>query len=350
MAATLNPRPLVVRFGALGDMVILTVLIRHLHARFGQLVDILTSGGWARPLLQGQPGVGDIYVLSSRNTPYWLSAEQREMVNVLRQRGPSATWLADHGNRKITWLLQRAGWTAEHWCHYQDLKDVPGPHFCDLFLRFAYRNPPILGGADLPLTASDAYGQLVVNDMQRHDLRQWLASKGLANKQLILIQVGNKRTMRRGLRRRASNTKYWAEENWATVLRGLRDLHPHHPIMMLGVPQEAALNEEIMQLAGIHNVLNVANELPIPRLIALCEAGVGMISVDTGPAHVAASVGTPVVTLFGKVNPQMYAPRGPGTAVRTISSNQHENSDMSGIQSAAVLTTWQALSATEPVV
>jgi hypothetical protein len=41
-------RPLVVRFGALGDMVILTVLIRHLYARFGQPVDILASGAWTR--------------------------------------------------------------------------------------------------------------------------------------------------------------------------------------------------------------------------------------------------------------------------------------------------------------
>jgi ADP-heptose:LPS heptosyltransferase len=343
MIQTLDQRPLVVRFGALGDMVILTVLIRHLHARFRQPVDILASGGWARPLLQDQPGVGNIYVIRSRNTPYWLNREQREMVKVLRERGTGPTWLADHDNRKTTWLLQRAGWTPEHWCHYEGLKDEPGPHFCDLFLRFAYRNPPVLGGNDLPLTASDAYGQLLVSDKQRSELHTWLTSRSLAGQPLILIQVGNKRTMRRGLRKRASNSKYWPEENWAAVLRDLRELHPDHAIVLLGVPQEAALNDEIMLLAGISNVHNVAHELPIPRLIALCETAAGMISVDTGPAHVAAAVGCPVVTLFGKAEPLMYAPRGEKATVRCVTGVKDGETDLAYIRSVDVLTNWQSL-------
>lgn len=348
MNQTTNQRPLVVRFGALGDMVILTVLIRHLHARFGQPVDILASGGWVRPLLQDQPGVGNIYVIRSRNTPYWLSGEQREIVKMLRERGVSPTWLADHDNRKITRLLQRAGWRPEHWCHYQGLRDLPGPHFCDLFLRFAYRNPPILGGNDLPLTAIDAYGQLLVSDKQRHELHTWLATKRLAEQPLILIQVGNKRTMRRGLRKRISNSKYWPEANWAAVLRGLRELHPQHSILLLGVPLEAALNDEILQLAQINNAHNVANELPLPRLLALCAQSVGMISVDTGPAHAAAAVGCPVVTLFGKAEPRTYLPKGPGPASCAVTGLVGDERSMLGIEPAAVMHAWCELNKATP--
>lgn len=342
MSQTLNPRPLVVRFGALGDMVILTVLIRHLHARFGQPVDIVASGGWARPLLQDQPGVGEIYVIRSRNTPYWLSSEQRAVVKALRQRGAGPTWLADIDNRKAKWLLQRAGWTPQLCCEYHGLRDIPGPHQCDMFLRFAYRNPPIIG-EDLPLTSNDAYGQLWVSDPQRSALQQWLVSKGLANQQLILIQVGNKRTMRRGLRTRASNTKYWPEENWAAVLRDLRKLHPDHAILMLGVPNEAALNDEILKLATIDNAYNIANELPIPRLIALCERAVGMVSVDTGPAHVAAAVGCRVVTLYGKSDPSIYQPRGAQLNSVCLSKQYQGERSMLGIQPADVLAAWQAV-------
>lgn len=333
----MHPRPLVVRFGALGDMVILTVAIRHLHRRFGQPVDILASGGWTRPLLQGQPGIGDIYLIGSRKRPYWLSPEQHELVSVLRARGPGPTWLFDHDNRKTYSLLRRAGWTTQHWCHYEGLKDVPGPHFCDLWLRFAYRNPPVLGGEDLPLTASDAYGQLIVTPAQRVELDAWLKSRALADRPLILIQVGNKRTMRRGFRQRSSNSKYWPEENWAAVLRGLRDQHPEHAILMLGVPQEADLNDEILQIARIPNAFNIARELPIPRLIALCVRAVGMISVDTGPAHVAASVGCPVVTLFGKAEPFMYAPRGENVPVLCLTGNDSTNRSMANIDPLQVL-------------
>ena len=51
-------RPLIVRFGAMGDMVILTAAIRALHQRFGSPIDVACSGRWVRPLLEGQPGVG----------------------------------------------------------------------------------------------------------------------------------------------------------------------------------------------------------------------------------------------------------------------------------------------------
>lgn len=337
---SVSRRPLVVRFGALGDLVILTVLIRHLYARFGQPVDILASGGWAKPLLQDQPSVGDIYVIRSRNTPYWLSKNQHQVVKLLRERGPSATWLCDHENEKTKWLLKRAGWNEQHWCHYANLPDVPGPHFCDLYLRFAYRNPPLLGGTDLPINSDERHGQLHTNDKQRAELKNWLDAKGLADQRLILIQPGNKRTMRRGFRKRPSNTKYWPEANWANVLRSLRETHPDYAILLLGVPQESELNDDILQLASIHNVYNVAKELPLPRLIALCEAAVGMISVDTGPAHIAASVGTNVVTLFGTANPALYAPRGPGIKCICLTGMKDGKPSMIGITCQQVLDAW----------
>src|SRR4029077_19703500 len=43
--------PLVMRCGAFGDMVLLTVLLEQLHARFGRRVDVIASGPWSEPLL-----------------------------------------------------------------------------------------------------------------------------------------------------------------------------------------------------------------------------------------------------------------------------------------------------------
>src|SRR5215831_11490828 len=194
-----NSRPLIVRFGALGDMTILTVMIRLLHERFGKPVDILGSGGWTRPLLEGQPGVGTLYLVGSRRKPYLLSPEQWRLVKTLRERGASPTWLCDQDNAKISRLLHRAGWTDAHCCHYAGLQGVPGPHMCDLWQRFAYRNPSVVGGNDLPIAhAERAHAVLTVTDSQRHDLDAWLDLRRLGDRPLILVQMGNKRTMRRG--------------------------------------------------------------------------------------------------------------------------------------------------------
>ena len=58
---------------------------------------------------------------------------------------------------------------------------------------------------------------LEVTPAQRADLRL-AAGAGSRGSPLILVQIGNKRTMRRGLRRLAVNNKYWPNERWAEVL------------------------------------------------------------------------------------------------------------------------------------
>jgi heptosyltransferase-2/heptosyltransferase-3 len=199
----------------------------------------------------------------------------------------------------------------------------------------------VLGGEDLSEPdVPRGYGELIVSSQRRDALKAWLGSRGFAGSPLILVQVGNKRTMRRGSRTRASNSKYWPERNWAAVLRGLRDLHPDHTILMLGVPQEAPLNEEILRAAAITNAHNVADDLPIGRLMALCDYAVGMVSVDTGPAHIAAAVGCPVVALFGKMPPSWYAPTGATARVASLSGLDRGEPSMLGIAPSDVLTAW----------
>jgi len=341
----MNPRPLVVRFGALGDMVLLTTLIRHLHQRFDQPVDIVSSGPWTRPLLEGQPGVGELFVIRSRKLPYCFNPEQQQLVRALRGRGAGPTWLCDyfHSDRTKT-LLSRAGWTPQHWCEQFNLPDLHGKHFCDLWLRFAYRNPVIIGGEDLPCHATDAWPDLTLTDVQRQQGLQWLNRHRLDNKPLILIQAGNKRTMRRfGVRQRNSNSKYWPEQNWGAVLRELRAMHPDHAIVMLGVPSESPLNQDIIQQANIDDVHDLAPEMTIPRLMILCERAFGMITVDTGPAHVASALGGKLVTLFGKASPETYAPRGEKAVVQCLTGIYDGEVSMLGITPAKVMEAWRSI-------
>lgn len=344
----MNSRPLVVRFGALGDMTILTVMIRHLHERFGELVDVVGSGAWTRPLLEGQYGVGDVYLIGSRRWPYFASPEQWTLTHALRARGRGPTWLCDLRNRKILRILRRAGWNAGDSCDYVGIEGLPGPNMCDLWQRFAYRDPPVLGNKYHPLPQlPTAHSELSVSAEQRTDLAEWLTEQRLNERPLILIQAGNKRTTRGLRRQRSSNTKYWPELNWCAVLRGLREQHPDHAILLLGTPHEAALNDDILKLANIPHCYNIAHAAPIGRLMALAERAAGTISVDTGPAHVAAAVGCSVVTLFGKVSPLLYAPKGPRGEVVCLTGTHQGKQSMLGITPQQVLNAWQTITHSE---
>lgn len=341
-------RPLAVRFGALGDMVLMTVAIQGLSERFGSAVDILGSGEWTRPLLQGQPGVGDIFLLRSRSRPYWTAPDQWQLVQALRRRGAGPTWLFDPRIEKASWLLRRAGWRTDDLISLDELPNVAGEHFCDRWRRFAKLTPGSTmlptGTAGTSRRVDEPHPQLSVSREATAELNVWLRSLGIQERHYILIQPGNKRTMRGGNRRRASNMKYWPERYWAEVLRGLRALYPKHALLLLGVGPEALINDQILALAKVSTARNLARGMTVPRLMALSAGALGMISVDTGPVHVAAALGCPVLTLFDSpAKLAMYAPRGPDAIISCLVGGTDAAPSMLGIAPAAILATWRGM-------
>lgn len=342
-------RPLVMRCGAFGDMVLLTVLLRQLQLRFGEPADIVSSGSWTVPLLQGQPGVGEIFIIRSRKSPFWLSPRQRALAKWLRARGPGPTWFCDPGPAGRN-LLQRGGIPDSFVCEDAALPWIAGEHFVDRWIRFAQLTPPAFEGKLEPASLHvPRAAALEVGAASRAALESWLARRGLTGRPLILVQAGNKRTMRWGARQRASNTKYWPEDRWAAVICALRASQPDHAILLLGVPAEHALNAEIAQLANVPDVHNVADDLPIHVLLPLLERSSSMVSVDTGPAHAAAALGCPTVALFGASDPQLYRPGGVTTPAVALTGEIDGKRSMLGIDAAAVIEAWRELTGARQV-
>jgi heptosyltransferase-2/heptosyltransferase-3 len=343
-------------------MVLLTALIRALHARFRGPVDIVTSGPWSDPLLRGQPGVGEIFSVRSRKTPYWLSPDQRRVVRQLRARGVGPTWFCD-ANDAARPMLTRAGITDEYIVDVKDHPLLPQEHATQQWQRLA-QVMPVAMNSQRPARPRDAEPRdagarqaapqgavedlapgcyLQVNERQQADLVGWLQARGLTHP-LILIQVGNKRTMRRGLRRLAVNSKYWPIERWAAVIRYLRTHCPTHQIALLGTGPEYGLNQEVAARAQVGELYNVADDLPIPRLVALLARAAGLITVDSGPAHAAAAVGCPQVVLFGKAMPSLYRPWGTaGADVKVLCGRIDGEPDMLGIAASEVMDAWSTL-------
>jgi ADP-heptose:LPS heptosyltransferase len=343
LAPQILERPLALRCGAFGDMVLLTALIRVLHAEFRAPVDIITSGAWSAPLLRGQPGVGEIFSVRSRKTPYWMSIDQQRVVRQLRARGVGPTWFCD-GDAASRPLLERAGIPSQYIVDVKDHPLLPGEHATQQWRRFAQIMPSAAAAprADIDAVLPGCY--LEVTQDQRTQLTAWLKPKGLADQPLILIQIGNKRTMRRGPRRLAVNNKYWPYERWAEVLRYLRQRHPRHALVLLGTGPEFQLNQELASLAGIDGLHNVADDLPIPRLVALLDRAAGLVTVDSGPAHAAAAAGCPQVVLFGKASPSLYRPWGAaGADVQLLTGLIDGEPDMLGIEASSVIAAWSAL-------
>jgi lipopolysaccharide heptosyltransferase II len=76
-----------------------------------------------------------------------------------------------------------------------------------------------------------------------------------------------------------------------------------YKILLTGSGSERGYIDEIAcQLGG--SATNLAGGLSVAELIALIAAAPVLISNNTGPVHIAAAVGTPVVVLYAMTNPQ----------------------------------------------
>jgi ADP-heptose:LPS heptosyltransferase len=339
--------PLVLRCGGFGEIVLLTALLAQLHARFGRPADVVASGPWAAPLLESHPGVGTVFTLASRGTPYWLDTRQQQLVRWLRHRPAGPTWFCDASDAARD-LLRRAGIADPHVCEVQSLSWVDGEHLVDRWIRFANQSPPAFEGS-LPAArvrvASVAH--LQVPARWQVAFNQWQSRHGLEAKPIIAVQAGNKRCTRGWFRRqrRARSTKYWPEARWAHVIRAVRELCPDHLILLLGVRDEHRLNADIARLAGVRGLHNAAGDLPTETLLPLLQRADSMISVDTGPAHAAAALGCPTVALFGAADPALYRPGGVTTPAVTLTGELDGETSILGITPEAVVSAWCQLRA-----
>lgn len=185
--------------------------------------------------------------------------------------------------------------------------------------------------------------RLYVDDADRADLDAWLQRHGLAGKPLVLLQPGNKRTLKRGRAGQLGDDKIWPLENWAGLIRALLARDADLRIVLCGVPAERAVLRAIARAAQSDRVFVAAGELPLRRLLALQERAAAMISVDTGPAHAAAAMDCPLIVLYGAASPAQWLPRSPGGSPVIALGGPPRRTRVAEIALAEVLAAWDGL-------
>lgn len=336
-------RPLVVRFGALGDMVLIKPLIERLAERYRSKVDLLGSGPWTSELLSGQPKVGEIRLIRSRKTPYWLSREQWRLVEWLRAREGPVYFCDD--TEKTRWLLQRAGIGRERMVDaYEgyDPKTLARMHWLEQWRAVAERSPPAFPAPSLPVPPP-MVPRIALGEEAERDLKAFLHERGI-EPPFVLFQPGNKRTLKRGLFATQSHPKFWPLDRWVRLGRTLLAVQPGLSILLCGVARERRLCRQIARGIGDPRVHVLAGELPLMRLAALCAQAHSMIAVDSGPAHLAAAMGTPLVVLFGHAAPERWRPVGPpGTPIIAL-GGPHRGGHVQAVSMEEVAAAWSGLS------
>ncbi len=301
------------RAGAIGDTLMVTPLVRALRLTFpDSYLGFICSSG-AHDVIRHNPHLDEVLPLAHRHRPIWLSAEKRNFLRQLQEikfdsvlaleSHPDFTELACRigATRVITYDTSRRGGNVEH--------AVPDPqeHSIEHHLRAGARLGVKPAGLNMefyyPPEADDA-------------LRKRLADYGIHdNDPVVGIHAGW------GSRKHhptATRLRSWPADRFAQIIRWLVEKIGVR-VVLTGSAADRPLTEFVAQSAGV-SVLNLAGQLSLIEPAALIRRMGLYITVDSGPAHVAAALGTPLIALWGPGIIQATAPRAGNGPVRILYS------------------------------
>ena len=105
--------------------------------------------------------------------------------------------------------------------------------------------------------------------------------------------------------------KRWPAENFAAVAREVSRRVGNCAWLAFGGPGDGQVCHEVARLAG-SGVIILAGKTSLRQSMALLKLCRVVLTNDTGPMHVAAALGTPVVVPFGSTSSELTGPGLPG--------------------------------------
>ncbi|MCS6801829.1 MAG: glycosyltransferase family 9 protein [Chloroflexota bacterium] len=123
-----------------------------------------------------------------------------------------------------------------------------------------------------------------------------------------------------------SPSKRWPVDRFAALAARLG-----RPAVALSGPAEGDAAARLRQLRPDVPILDNIELALLPAVLA---HGAVVVANDSGPAHLAAAVGTPVVVLFGPTDPAVWAPRGKRVVVLQAGDGRLESLEVEAVSSA----------------
>jgi ADP-heptose:LPS heptosyltransferase len=94
------------------------------------------------------------------------------------------------------------------------------------------------------------------------------------------------------------------------------------PLVVVGDVSEAALADTLAARIG-GGSRGLAGKTSLLELATILEGARAAVVTDSGPMHLAAAVGTPLVALFGPGDPRRYGPRGRTQRIAVLQGRQY---------------------------
>lgn len=294
-------RVLIVRCGALGDLVYATSVIDALKAEFGEntTIDFVATPG-SGTLFKDDSRVNRVFHLKHKKIPIFFSWDKKSIIKSSQKEpydllinfefGKQFKSLLDaiDAKKKVGALLQEVSF-PDNITHMVDItkylfKDIVSPEV------YSKSFPKVVG----------------VN-------KETIYKKYNLNKNYLVISPSNSHQKKSRLNHRA-----WENESWKKLIE---KLSKEIQVVIVGNKNEDDFFNKLKPYP--QTVLDLVAKTSLSELIGIIENASALVATDTGTAHLSSAVNTEVFTLIGPTPADVTGPyKSPYNEVHIISSKQ----------------------------
>lgn len=293
---------LVVNVNWVGDVIFSSPIFKALKAAYPQAKISCLAVPRVREILESISGLDEIIVYDEQGVHRNPFAKLR-LIYELSQKHFDAAFLLHRSLTRALFVFlagipQRIGYDAKGRGRFLTraikIPDERTTHRLDYYLNVV---------ESFGVTVADRTSSLAVSIASETENRDLLKRHDVGDKDfLVVVHPGGNWGMKR-----------WPVYHFTRLIAELMK-DGKVKVAISGSDQDVVLTEAIVSGLRRQPVI-LAGKVDLKQLMALMKRADCVVSADSGPLHIASSVGTNVIGIFGPTRPEITGPRGSGRAV-----------------------------------
>jgi lipopolysaccharide heptosyltransferase II len=275
-------RIVIIKPGAVGDLLQMTPVIRALNRRYPDAsITMMVGAESAATLFRNDPRIFRVIVHDRTRTSIF------RIWKIMHQGSFDLALNFQRSNIR-TWFLVTAALPCRVLVYRKERRRRI--HAAVNYLETL---------APLGISATDLQLELVLDDASREFARDLFATEGMDDRPVVALNPGATHAVNR-----------WPADRFAELADLITKSLPAK-VLVIGGPDDVSLADEIV-VRSRSKPPSIAGRTSLLQLGAVLERCCLLVSGDTGPLHMATAVGTKVIALFGAADPERTGPLGTG--------------------------------------
>ncbi len=295
-------RVIIIRCGALGDLVYATSVIDALKLQYGQdtIIDFVCTPG-SGTLFNSDKRVNKVFGLKHKKTPIWLSSQKKEIIKASKEN-PYDILINFEFGKQFTSLVRNIQAKQKIEASVES-KKIPSniTHMVDI-TKYIFKT--LVSDEVFNISYPKIVGTAKNKIDEKYNLEE----------DYIIISPSNSHQ-----KRNIINYRAWENESWKELIRKLNN---EVQVVIVGNKGENEFFDKLKPYPK--NIINLVGLTSLVDLIGIISQARGLVATDTGTAHMASAVNTPTFALIGPTPANVTGPyQSPTNKIYIISSNQH---------------------------